>query len=449
MSRALTWIGVAVACIACAGCAGTLQPQPWTESHSDLRNSGFNAVRTVDVIASTKKWSVDVGALAASTPIVAPNGTLHIGNFAGEAVGINADGTVRFRRRLGSHIIAPAAVDAPTGEVVYIVQNPVTQSEFGSFLYRLSPEGITLASSAIDVDTTGAPKLWRDYVFVVNAAYAFVFDRTSLALIEKAWLWRDHCVALVCAGSDPFSFLWTAGETISCMVRGWPSDCLAKLERGGPVHQATLAILDGRTFAPNPDEPLLFITNQHCASAWRFRPTAAPGERIQFAWDRRFVQVGCSSKRVRSTSPAVIADGRAVFGDQTGRIVSIDPITGQPLWVHENGQSVQSPPVGSLRQIYVPRWASLTVLDSDGTPISDTPLQGYGSMAALSLDHVYVVTSEGVHSFALDPTQASTFEALTTGMQPDMQVQAGLAIGSDGTVYVSTPNGRLHAYGRR
>ncbi len=443
----LTWIGVTVACVACVGCGGTLQPHPWTESHSDRSNSGFNPIRTVDATASTKKWSVEVGPLTASTPIVAPNGTIHIGNFAGEAVGVNPDGTIRFRRRLGSHIIAPPAVDPVSGDVIYLVQNPVNQTDFGSFVYRVSPEGITLASSAENVYTTGAPKLWRDYIFVVGYSYLYVFDRVSLALVAKQWLWRDHCVFLVCAGSDPFSFLWTAGDTIWCAIRSWPSDCLAKLERGGPVHEATLAILDSRTFAPDPNEPLLFITNQHCASAWRFRPTAAENDKIQFAWDRRFVQVGCSSKRVRSTSPAVVADGRAVFGDQTGRLVSIDPVTGQQLWAHESGQSVQAPPVGFLRQIYVARWASLSVLDSDGTPISETPLQGFGSMAALSLDHVYVVTSEGIHSFALDPTQPSTFDALTTGMLPDMQVQAGLAIGRDGTIYVSTPSGQLHAYG--
>jgi outer membrane protein assembly factor BamB len=443
----LTWIGVTATCAACLGCAGTLQPHPWTESHSDRSNSGFNAIRTADATASTRKWSIDVGALAASTPIVAPNGTIHIGNFAGEAVGVNPDGSLRFRRRLGSHIIAAAAVEPQSNEVVYLVQNPVTQTEFGSFLYRLSPEGITLASSAENVATTSAPKLWRDHVFVVNHSYLYVFDRVSLALVAKQWLWRDHCVALVCAGSDPFSFLWTAADTIACMVRGWPSDCLDKLDHGGPVHDATLAILDGPTFAPDSNEPLLFITNQHCASAWRFRPTAAPDDRVQFAWDRRFVQVGCSSKRVRSTSPAVIADGEAVFGDQAGRVVAIDPTSGQQLWVRESGQPVQSPPVGFVRQIYVARLGSLSVLDSDGTPLSETPLQGFASMAALSLDHVYVVTSAGIHSFALDPAQPSTFDPLTTGLLRDAQLQAGLAIGRDGTLYVSTPSGQLHAYG--
>jgi hypothetical protein len=108
---------------------------------------------------------------------------------------------------------------------------------------------------------------------------------------------------------------------------------------------------------------------------------------------------------------------------------------------------VQAPPVGFVRQIYVARFGSLSVLDSDGTPRSETPLQGFASMAALSLNHVYVVTSEGIHSFALDPAQPSTFDPLTTGLLPNAQLQAGLAIGRDGTIYVSTPSGQLHAYG--
>jgi len=446
MRRTITWLGLAAVALSCVACGGRfVQPPSWDQAHSDVRNTGFNAVRTADATLANRRWSTEVGPLVASTPIVAADGVVHIGNFAGEAVGINPDGTVRFRRRLGEHIVAPPALDPQSGELIYLVQNSITPTEFGSFVYRVSPEGVTLASSAEDVHTTGPAKIWRDFVFVTDRANAYVFDRVTLTLVAKQFLWVNHCVALVCAGDDFFAAI---GNTIGCMVRAWPPECLARLDRGGPVHQPTVAVLDGPTFVDDPNEPLVVVTNQHCASAWRFRPGAAFEQRLQYAWDRRYVQITCSSpERLRSTSPAVVADGRVVFGDQFGNLVCLDPTTGEPLWFREQLGSVQAPPVAFLRQLYVVGWDRLTVLDSDGTTISTVPLEGIGSMAALSLNRVYVVSSAGIHSFALDPTQGSAFDPLATGIRERELVQAGIAIGRDGTVLVSTPRGWVYAYG--
>jgi outer membrane protein assembly factor BamB len=446
MRRTMTWMGVAATALACLGCTGAfLEGRYWDQAHSDRRNTGFNAVRTVDVTDATLRWAAEVGPLVTSAPVIGASGVVHVGNFAGEAVGINPDGTLRFRRRLGEHIRATPALDPESGELVYVVQNPVSPTAFGSFLYRVSPEGETLASSAVDVHTTGPAKIWRDYVFVTDRAYAYVFNRVTLELVARQWLWTGHCTALVCAGENFFA---TLADVIACMIPFVPAQCADKFYMDGPVSEPAVAVLDGPTFVDNPDEPLIVVTNQHCASAWRFRPAAPFEERLQYAWDRRYVQITCSSpERLLPTSPAVLADGRVVFGNQVGHVVALDAATGEQLWFLDVPGSVQSPPVGSLRQIHVVGRNRLIVLDSDGATISERPLLGIGNAAALSLDRVYVVTSEGVHSFPLDFTGAGTFVALPTGVEPHAPVQAGVAIGRDGTVYVSTPGGWIRAYG--
>jgi hypothetical protein len=177
VKRPIAWVALIFAPLWCVACGNNLPPpHQWFESHSDRNNSGFNPIRTADAIAAVKKWSTAIGPLVFSTPVVGQDGTVYIGNAAGEAVGLNPNGTLRFRYHIGGSIVGPPAVDPTSGDVFFIVQNPVTQSDVGAFLYRLSPNGVTQTTSAENLNTTGAPQLWRDYVFVVGTGYLFVFD---------------------------------------------------------------------------------------------------------------------------------------------------------------------------------------------------------------------------------------------------------------------------------
>ena len=121
--------------------------------------------------------------------------------------------------------------------------------------------------------------------------------------------------------------------------------------------------------------------------------------------------------------------------------------TGDLLWRKEFPGSVEAPPVGFLRQIYVPMNDRLIVLDSDGPLRHEAPLPGRSRAAALSVDHVFVPTREGIQTFLLDPQQGSAFDGTIEYAAPSWWTRSGLAIAQDGTVYVSTPDGFVHAYG--
>jgi outer membrane protein assembly factor BamB len=434
-------------------CGSALQPGSWSQIHSDKGNTGFNAVHSALVGPQAKMWSAPVGSLSFSSPAVGPDGTVYIGNLSGQAVAINPNGTERWRRPLGSSIVATPAVHVETGEVLVVVQNLVTPTAYASFLYRLSPAGETLAvSTEQNLFTTSAPKIWRDYVFLhtgvrfpfgnetrVAIGNVYVFDRVSLQLVAKA---APTCGHPICGDSVIFDVITAF---LSCLVQAFiPDQCHSFEGRPGPMQEPSVAVVDARNAVDDPNRPIVLAATGFCAAAMRFDPSAAFDQRLQQLWGHKLV--GDCEDPVRCTSPAAIVGTQAVFGDDKGRLKSFDVRTGTQFWTQDFDKAVQSSPVAFLRQIYVVMEDKLIVLDSDGTPLHEVPLQGIGRGAALSLDHVHVATSAGLHTFRLNPQQASSFDGTIadTGAPSARSVPA---LAQNGTLYVSTPNGFIHAYG--
>jgi outer membrane protein assembly factor BamB len=458
MSRSIAVALLAMTALVNASCGQSLRPAPWTQIHSDKTNAGFNAVHSALGGPQSKLWNAPIGRLSVSSPAVGPDGAVYIGNLAGEAVAVNPDGTERWRRLLGSSIVATPAVHMETGEILFVVQNPLTQTEYLSFVYRLSPAGKILAvSTEQNLFTTSAPKIWREFVFIqtgvrygqgretiVAGGYVYVFDRASLQLVAKA---APSCGHPICGGSDFFEHLV---EMLSCFVQlQIPEHCRAFEGRPGPTHEPSVAIVDARNAVDDPDRPTVLAATGLCAVAMRFDPAAAFDQRLRQLWGEKLV--GDCDDPVWCASPAVTAGAQAVFGEATfrydkGRVRSFDVRTGVQLWKRDLDEAVRWAPVASLRQIYVVTSDTLAVLDSDGTPLHEVPLQGIGHAAALSLEHVHVTTSAGIHTFRLDPQQGSSFDGTIADTGVTWPGRSVPALAQDGTLYVSTPGGSLHAY---
>jgi outer membrane protein assembly factor BamB len=205
-----------------------------------------------------------------------------------------------------------------------------------------------------------------------------------------------------------------------------------------------VAIVDARNVVDNPDRPTVVSATGFCAAAMRFDPSAAFDQRLRPLWGHKLV--GDCHKPVLCTSPAVIVGGQAVFGYGQGQLISFDVQTGTELWKQSLFGTAQSAPVAYLRQIYVVTELRLTVLDSDGTVLQQVPLQGSGRAAALSLKHVHVTTNAGLLTFRLDPQQGSSFDG-TIADTGGSFTRSTPTLAPNGTLYVSTPSGFIHAYG--
>jgi len=439
-----------------SSCGSTaLEPQPWNQVHAEPRNSGFNAVHSPVATSQAKMWSAPVGPISLSSPAIGPNGTVYIGNIMGEAVAVNPDGTQRWRYHLGASIVAPPAVDTETEKILYVVQNPVTPTEYLSFLYRLSPEGkILTVSTEQNLSTTAAPKIWRGFVFLqtgvryssgsdatVARYYVYVFDRISLQVVAKT---APGCGQPICGHGPEWFEIFK--DFVKCLASfPIPVECGASYvgRTDGPKQDPSVAIVDARNVAGDPNRPIVVAATGFCAAALRFDPSAAFDQRLTQLWGHKLV--GDCENPVLCTSPSVIAGTQAVFGDGKGRVMSFDAGTGAQLWQADESYPVKWPPVAYLRQIYVVTSQSVIEHDSDGTVLHRSFPQGSGHAAAQSLDHLHVTTSAGLYTFGLNLLPNLSFDAATAD-SGDF-VQSTPVLGKNGTLYVSTPSGFIHAYG--
>lgn len=436
-----------------------LEPRAWAYLQSDEEGTGFNAVHSTYALPPLKKWSVPVGELSFGSPVIGADGTIYIGNLAGEVVAVNPNGTEKWRTRLGLPIISTPAVDIVTGEIFVVTQFGQGDNTFVSFPYRLSAAGQPLASTpdSLPISTTASPKLWRDFFFLPSGNKLYVLDQETFALFAEANI--GTCFNLVC-GSGPDFGGWVIGalRVFGCVVTLGLADLTDLADicpdlgfsvslGSGAFVQPSVAIVDQASLVETPSQPIIVTATGQCVAAYRFHFGAAdPALRLEYLWQHELVPVDCDFETVRSTTPAILSGGQVVVGDDNGRVRSWDLLSGVELWKQELESPVQAPPVAFLRQIYVVTADDLVVLDSDGDLMTKVPLRGTGQAAAMGLDFVYVTTTEGIHTVDLLGTEGFAFDGSVVNDRRFGQV--GLALGTDGTVYVSTPDGFLHAYGQ-
>ncbi len=436
-----------------------LEPRSWSQAFGDRENSGFNAVHSNYALPPFKKWSAPVGVLTNSRPIVSPDGKIFVGNVAGELVALNPDGTEYRRRKLDESILSSPAVNTQSGEIFVVGQRSLDDKRFESRLYHLDA-GFGLHNISHDsFSTSAAPKLWRDFVFVPSGYDLLVFDQATLGLVGRVF--ADSCLNLVCGVSPILDWL-AENNFVACLVIEHPTsingvaNCVPGGDKPSPPlpWETSVAIVDSPTLVGDANRPIIVVVTNRCATAMRFYPDGdSPSvgsfggdPHFEVLWGYALVEVDCDFDTVRSSSPAAVLGGQVIIGDEHARVLSLDLLTGRKNWERklEKAYFVDSTPAASLRQIYVPTQGGLFVLDSDGDVLSKSPLRGFGGGVALSLDFAYVTTREGVHTFELDPTEGFAFDG---SIGTDTPIGDSLpSLGEDGTLYVSTADGFVHAY---
>jgi outer membrane protein assembly factor BamB len=452
-------VAVGLLTLLAASCGGgggapstALLPQPWMQLQGNAHGSGFNAVHTTLASPGFRQWQAHVGEMAYSSPVVDRQGNIWVGNVAGELIKITPAG-VATRVYVGGSIISSPAVD-DSGRV-FVLSQYLSGVSYRTILHEYDPvRGFAALINPPVYKSTASPKIWGNYVFVPAADNTLrVYDRWTLEVVAE----HPGCSSLTCGFSELPLWLEALLYVPLCMGTLYTSELLGLYDCHGfsapnlareMIAAPSVAIVDNPNVVEDPSRPIVIMATTGCLTAYNFDPTGTPKFRTR--WHHDLVSFDCEQgfEFLRVTTPAVLNSEQVVIGDDLGRVKSFHVGDGHLLWAYDVGPAVQSPPVAALRHIYVVSRDDLVVLDSNGVETSRQPLAGDGGGASLSLDFVYVMASEGMHTFSLDGNAQLVPRTVDSSFLAGTHAGYSVpAIGPNGSVYLATPSGWVVAYG--
>ena len=330
----------------------------WEHAHGDSANTGFARIDTVAAVVPVQY--AQLGPIApGANPVIAPDGTLYIGNLAGELRAFHPDGRPYWTRQLNSGhggILAAPVVGADGS--VYVVsgihytdhRGGVTNERTDSFLHKFAPGGGWVGATPFPEQfsasptvvnrgaTTAPPNIWRSNgteAIIVPVVYRspVAKDLRLIAFSTSGDVLADQlvtqgssptttgggsagynlCVSALGGTSNPFGLLFCAiGEAAGAGEFGFTGD-----PEPLPLAYAGFP-LPGVAIRPDPQggAPLVMVSDaKHDKIAYTFSPQTGFSEVSR----RRHL------KRTLTTPPVVRANGYTVVGTGEGVLTSTSP----------------------------------------------------------------------------------------------------------------------------
>lgn len=427
-----------------AGCAGssvgskeglgTPGAVEWSQFHADGSSQGSFFVASSNALKPA--WIVDVGSVVYSSPVIAADGTIYVGNLEGVLTAVNPNGTVKWRFTTPFPITSSPAV-AADGTIWFVMTNP--NPGFPSALLSVDPTGASRTFSILPENgfTSAAPKVWgsdkNGYVFLWTHIPTNVLPRSESALLiynqagELVHREDMGCTTGPVTGTSPI----TEGfKTFLKVLVGLFSDFPPyQFDPSGiPFHEnfgwldPTVAVVDRTDITPR-DQPIIVVADGGCGTrALRWN---APN--LEELWVQRH-------DFVLQSSPAVLNNATlVVVGHFSGKVIAYDLETGNKLWDFDTKEPIMATPASLGGLIYVASAGSIHALDpATGEEIFMRKLRGETlASPALSGNKVYVSQR--------NEFTTRSFDFMTTAH--DDEGGGGVvspAIGKDGTVYTVT-----------
>ena len=145
----------------------------WERPHSDGPNSGYADVATIP--AERPLTVAGIGTFAAGAgPVIAPNGTVYLGNQQGQVMSFQPDGTRGWTQQItpGYAIVASPVIDSEGA--VYVIGTKTVQNyevnpprkTYSAILYKFLPSGLRIWQADFPTEfdgptVTAAPNIWR------------------------------------------------------------------------------------------------------------------------------------------------------------------------------------------------------------------------------------------------------------------------------------------------
>jgi outer membrane protein assembly factor BamB len=456
MNKALLIRLVSILLVVClvSGC-GFRVNEDWSQFHADLPNSG--SVLKPSAYAIQPKWTVEVGSVSYSSPVIGSNGRIYVGNADGELVAVNPTGKIRWKGQFPDTIVASPAV-ADNGDIYFVSIQKVAQKQFKSTLQSLDSNGNLRWSFVFPGNrvVTSSPKILgsarNSNVFIYAGSELFVFNNVGTVVQQKDLI--PYGSNTVC-GSEPdlgdiLPFLVNLFEQAFSCIKFDLTPC--EFDPSGlplrPFYELfgwldpTVAVLK----LPDLDQPIVVVADRFSIIAFRWNESEST---LSDLWSKEHGK-DCSSDDYKELSSPVFAGSSVVVGRRDGLVLAYDVLTGESLWTYKAHDAVMATPATFLNLIYIvtvsrtdnPFSRLLLLRDngSEGQLIQEYKLDGESvASPALSSGLVYVITSEGLYSFS------ANIESLFK----NGRIKGGLsspAVADDGTVYVVNTDKKLWAF---
>jgi outer membrane protein assembly factor BamB len=431
-------------------------PGSWPAFHADGGNHGSHFVATE--FALEPKWSVDVGPVLYSSPVIGGNGRIYLGDLNGRLYAIDSLGNVDWSLDFSNAMASPPAMINSSPAVsdngaIYVVSTEVLDDEeYRSTLHLVGPTGTVIRSTPMPDGgyTTASPKIWRHEGEDVIFLYARLgFDTSSLVVFNK---FGEVIAQQPMACQTPVtgsSGVWDViGEVLELFHDAFGGDGGFGIgfDTGGEIGplsdafgwlEPSVAIVDEPGLAED-GRPLIVLVDRACFLKL-------------FRWDEPALTELWSNRHdfLFQSSPTVFeAAGTIILGAEDGHVRGYDLLSGEEKWDTDlDLGSIMGTPAtlgGSIAYVIADR--GLAILDAgDGTRLNALSSSGRSvASPALSGSHVVVSTEN----------ELATYSVNLQDHVHILQGRGGLAspaIGADGTIYAVTAGDNqsrvLRAYG--
>jgi hypothetical protein len=384
----------------------------WQTAHGQPDNSGAVAVQTAPAVTPLNTVYGLGGLASGVVPVIAPNGTLYIGNARGKLMTFSADGQPGWSRDIGSQSIMSAPVLGNDGSI-YVVgvatirdrrTNPPTVTHVAE-LHKFTSGGgwawhVPLPTNGVKV-TSASPNIARvngkDIIFVPMIQSGVPFNARLAAISEDGGILASKIVSNFSpqtTGSSDADF----GDFICEGLFGGYT-CRFTSAEGIPV--------DGNPLAYNVRPPVPAVAVHSAAGGAPIVMMSGGFQDIVglaftgAAFEERF-RVH-DEQRFFNATPLAWPDGHAMMINANGH-----EIPSEVVLAGFNGGTIRSAgpnsiaaptALGNSRFAIVHRTGGITIMR--GAEIEKSaPFPGHSiASAAASSNHIFVSTATALHTF--------------------------------------------------
>jgi len=370
--------------------SGGLANSAWPKDRFDRNNTGQSPY--VGSQSNTTKWTFSVGSFRYGCPVIGPDGTIYVGDYAKNFSAINPDGTMKWSYTTGGQIYGSAAI--ATDGTTYI-------GNYGDKnVYAINPDGTMKWSYTTGGQIYGSPAITTDgTIYIGNYGDYNLYALNPDGTLKWSYTTGGRIYGSPAIGAD--GTIYTASYDKKVYALNPDGTLKWSYTTGGYIYSSPAIATDGTIYIGNYGDKKVYAFNPDGTLKWSY----TTGGQIQ-------------------GSAAIATDGTIYIGNYGDKIVYAFNPDGTLKWSYTTGGRIYgSPAIGADGTIYTGNYdKKIYALNPDGTLKWSYTTGGYiyGSPAIATDGTVYAGSYDGKIS-AFSGVVDYTTQQTSSGSNPTLQ----------------------------